>query len=238
MSIVNVIAAAQQGLAFQNLARRFHADEDRIAIAIAGLVPEILACLVHALDTRQAASDFLMRLSRDHYDSKYNDVTLLTDFTVRDEGIAFLAEITRVRDIDAQSLVRTASQSGLRTSDLERLLPFVAVLTISAIRLRCERPMRDLLAEATGNANWAARQAEPYGPLADHLSGQKAPGLVNGLFGSLRATFDLRRKAPEQEASGSEPSPMRGGIAEVMGNPDSTSPQQSDAGARSVLRPR
>ena len=192
MSVINIIAAGQQGLAFQNLARRFHTTEHQVAIAVSGLVPEIVASMVASLGNVAAAAAFLRHLSDDYNYSKYDDPSLQTDFGVRDLGISILTEITRFRDIPGHSLVRIGNDSGITTSDLERMLPFVTVLTLSAIRIRYEPPFRQLLGDVVANHNWAKRQPEPFGPLASHLvSNGQRPGV--GLLASLRAHFDIRR---------------------------------------------
>ncbi|MBI1383556.1 MAG: hypothetical protein GC150_01400 [Rhizobiales bacterium] len=206
MSLLGTISSAQHGMAFATLARRLGVREEGVAVATAVLLPELLECICAATATPKGTIAFLKRLSAESHSNHYESPSLMVDLRVRDLGMSILSELATARDFDQRVILEAATSSELRTSDVERMLPFITVLTVAAIALRADRPMRALLGDLVRNGEWARRQREPFGPLAAELARRSTASssqtFGEGIFASLRARLEPRRS---NEPGGPQP---------------------------------
>jgi len=192
MSLYGSIAAAQQGRAFENLGRRFCADEGAVAEFVRIVLTPLLAGLRGWVASREGMAAFLRQLSRDDFIELYKCSAGMSDFAARELGLGVLANLTSVHDFDPDVLSRAADASGVRTADVERMLPFIAVLLMAALRFRVEKPVRQVLSELEKNPSLGNAVKDPFAALADVVDNPGQKRDRRQPKGMLRAIFTMR----------------------------------------------
>lgn len=198
MGLFDVVAASQQGLAFDNLARRFRATPQQTSIVVEALVAALMLSIDEHLKDPLRAAALLERLDDASLAGTFEATTLPADAIVREQGLSLLADISQSRDIPARAIVDAAMRSGLSTSDVERLLPIVAVMTMSAIRHRATEQIRGLLGTIWKSPSRAAKASHPFSELAKIV---REPSAARQSGSSLIANLFARHQANDDPAT-------------------------------------
>lgn len=186
MSLFDVIAASQHGACFDNLARRVQLSEGETARAVGALLPVLIPAFEGWISDRAGMVEFLRALARDGYSEARTKASLFSDNGFRDRGIALLRRWHDAGRLDSVRLAEAAAKAGLEPDTAAQVLPWVAVLLMSALHLKALRPLGWLVSDLEG----AQSPASPFEVLADRLQGlepSKQRPTVRRMLGSLLA---------------------------------------------------
>lgn len=171
MSLYDVIASAQQGQCYANLARRFGVEEDQAADAVYHLIRAMLPGLGAWISTKDGLLELLASFSGDGYEQALLSADAMADRPLRDRGAALVTALKERVPLDPDCIRSAATESGLAAEMLSRLLPYAAVLMMAALRQKADQPMRAVLARLRGSNAYAATIRDPAGAMHRLLTG-------------------------------------------------------------------
>lgn len=171
-----------------------------MALAVSYFLPELMAGIRSWTSTREGLQEFLNCLSDAEFERHYHAPGLVSDVTARTLGLSILAKITGARDIDPNTVQRAAALTRISTSDLDRILPYLTVLLMGALKLRSEKPLRRVLSDIRGNQHYGNAVADPFDELATIVMHPEAPVQLSPARRLLGALFQRRiSRDPDEE---------------------------------------
>lgn len=133
MQIIEVLREAQDGMALANLAAAFEADADATATAVESVVPEIASRIERNTLSRGGLAELVRALGDPRHRRALSDPSVFVDPAVGADGAAILGHIFGTGDAVRAVALRMAQTSGLGGDVAERMLPYIAALTMSGI---------------------------------------------------------------------------------------------------------
>lgn len=186
MVLLDVIAAGHQGRCLQLLGSRFHLDEARTATATAYLIRALLPSFDAWISGPDGLLSFLRMMSVESDGRDLGNTAVFQDHVFRDRGFRILDELRAVEELDPNAIQEALDKSGIDVDTAARMMPYVAVLMMAAIRQRCERELRQLLAAKRGRS-YAGSVADPFAAAIEMLGAglveeRSGAGLLSQLF--------------------------------------------------------
>ncbi len=211
MQIIEILRAAQDGMAIENLAAAFEADAQATATAVESVVPEIANGIERNTLSRGGLAELVRALGDPRHRRALSDPSVFVDPAVGEDGAAILAHIFGTGDAVRGVAFRMARVSGLGQDVAERMLPYIAALAMSGLS-------KALLEALGSNAGRIPGMDDlPRGGLNDGATGS---GRRDGAFlprgGGRPGGFDLPR--PVQAPAQQDGPPYR--LPDVTGMPD------------------
>jgi hypothetical protein len=190
MSLYDVIAAGHRGQCFALIARRFMISEPQAALAVRYLLPAILPSFEAWASSRPGLAAFLDAMSRGDYEKALLSPAVLNNHFERERGLQLLDQFRLARELDDGELAQAVEHSGVTYRVLVQMLPFVTLFMMAGLRISCEKPFRDILAQRFG-----ARRGLPSNPFAElsELVAFEAKGPRQGTLAQVLAGLFSRR---------------------------------------------
>jgi hypothetical protein len=184
MCVYDVVAAAQQGACFRNLGRRLQLSEDETSRAVAAVLAPVSEGLIGWISRRDGMIEFLSALGADDLTEPRSNSAFFSDNRWRDRGIVLLRKWRDAGGLDSEAVAAGAASAGVKPDIVAQLLPWVAVLVMSAVQVKAQRPLGWIAGDMDGDNE----AGNPFLFLARHLSGDRLPQrrpAVRRMLGSL-----------------------------------------------------
>lgn len=133
MQMIEILRGAQDGMAIENLAAAFEADPQATGAAVEQVVPEIADRIERNTLSRGGLAELVRALGDPRHRRALTDPSVFVDPAVGEDGAGILGHIFGTRDAVRGVAMRMAERSGLGPDVAERMLPFIAALTMSGL---------------------------------------------------------------------------------------------------------
>ena len=189
MNMLDMIGSAQGGHAVDNLGQQFGLSDKQAAAAIQALLPALSSGLKRNTATPDGLAGLLGALNRGDHARYYDDQKMFSESPVRDDGNRILGHVMGSKQVSRAAVERASEQTGIGTSILKQMLPYIAALVMAALAKEGRNPLNDILGQILGGG---AKSGDPFGPLADVITGggtpksspQGSPSAID-IFGSM-----------------------------------------------------
>lgn len=199
MSVYGQIAACQGGQSFANLARRFGIREEQAAEIVGRVLPALLEGFRRTAASPQGAMALLRSLSEPGIAHHYDDPSVLNDVATLSLGQRVAALLLPADTLKPDMIDSVSRAGGVSHDMLRRMLPYVTVLTMGAIRKR----VLPELAQLAGEIKCQRAKGSPVDPclaLSEAAKGEPSVHKKGGMFGQLKSMF-ARRDPPKSGAA-------------------------------------
>ncbi len=173
MKLFHIIASAQGNRAFQNMAQAFGFSDELMALAVKYFIPPIAKAIEKRAQTPEGLLSVLEFLGSRRYDRFLDDPRIFGHAQVLKEGERVLDYLFGREERVKKIIERRAPALSIGASDLEKILPFIAVMVIGAIEIRTRRPLGVIWHRITKGITDDRALANPYIALAQHLKKQE-----------------------------------------------------------------
>jgi len=190
MNMLDMVGGAQGGHAVDNLAQQFGLSDQQAAAAIQALLPALSSGLKRNTATPEGLAGLLGALNRGDHARYYDDQNMFAERGARDDGNRILGHVLGSKEVSRAAVERASEQTGIGTSILKQMLPYIASLVMAALSKEGRNPLNDILGQMLGGGS---QSGDPFGPLADVIMGggqqktspqQGSPSAID-IFGSM-----------------------------------------------------
>jgi len=139
MNVLESILRAQDGASVQRLGTQFGLGADQTTSAVSALVPAIAAGLRRNIGNDGGLDALMAALSGGGHSRYLEDPTSIAQADVMTDGNAILGHILGSKDVSRQVAARAATQTGIDSGILERMLPVVAAMAMGGLSSQANR---------------------------------------------------------------------------------------------------
>lgn len=173
MKLFQIIASAQGGRAFTNMAQAFGFSDEIMAQAVRYFLPPITKAIEKRAQTPEGLLSVLEFLGARRYDRFLDDPRIFGHAHVRQEGERALSYLftseTRIKKL----ISNRVKVLPFDERELEQLFPVIAIMALGAIGVRTRRPLGVILHRLNKGMADDRSAANPYLALAQHLRKQE-----------------------------------------------------------------
>lgn len=152
MQITDIIASAQDGAAYDNLARAFGITPQQAEAVVVAVVPALGERIERNTLSRGGLADFVSALGNGHHRAYLENPALLGRAETRIEGNAILDHVLWGKDASRALADRAALSSGVSASIIRMMLPIIANLVMGALSKGLSGGLGDILGRMGGGA--------------------------------------------------------------------------------------
>lgn len=149
MAIIDVLRQAQGGQAFDNLARTFGITSEQAEAVVRAVVPKLSEGIERNTLSRGGLADLVAALGQGH-DAALDRPDILGNDAVRDDGNDILGHILGTKDRSRAVADRAALSSGVSSSLIRMMLPFIASMLMGALSKQFKGGIGDILGKMGG----------------------------------------------------------------------------------------
>ena len=150
MQFDEVLSDSPAGRAMIEAARRQGADPEQVREAIAAIVPALTRHIERNTLSRGGLADLVAAVGAPQHGDRLNNVNLLDDQNVANDGNAILGHIVGGKDASRAIAAQASRASGLSESLIKMLLPFIASMLMSALKRYLQGGFGDILKRLPG----------------------------------------------------------------------------------------
>lgn len=204
MRLFRSIAGAQGGRVFANLGAVFGINDELAAQIVRYFLPPITKSIARRMDNAQGLVYFLELIGTRRHDRYLADPGIFGHPQIEDEGRVILATLFPSTRHLQKIIGNRAKILPVEPHQLERMLPYIAILALGAIELKTRQPMKDILIRLLKGRADPVAVANPYKALATEIrrrrnelpgSDQDRRSGIAAVFGSLFARADAPQRA-------------------------------------------
>ena len=179
MRLFQIIASAQSGHIFNNMAKAFGFSDELMAQAVRYFLPPIAKAIEKRSQTPDGLVSVLEFLSARRYDRFLDDPRIFGHAHVSQEGERILNYLF-VREAKIQKIIdNRAKVLPIDAADLAKLFPMIAVIALGAVEVRTRRPLGVILHRLAKGTIDGRSIANPYLALAQHLKKEEREARVH-----------------------------------------------------------
>lgn len=149
MNLVDVLRQAQNGRAFDNLARTFGVTPAQAEAVVRAVLPQLSAGMERNTLSRGGLADLVNALGQGH-ESVLDQPAAIGDPSVRDDGNAILGHILGTKDRSRAIADKAALSSGVSASLIKLMLPFIASMLMGGLSKVVKGGLGDILGKMGG----------------------------------------------------------------------------------------
>ncbi len=173
MKLFQIISSAQGNRAFSNMGQAFGFGDELMAQTVRYFIPPIAKALEKRAQTPEGLLSVLEFLGSRRYDRFLDDPRIFGHSQVQKEGERVL-DYLFVREARIKKIIENRTKVlPIDAQQLEKILPFIAVMVIGAVEVRTRRPLGVILYRITKGVNDDRAIANPFMALAQHLKKQE-----------------------------------------------------------------
>jgi hypothetical protein len=169
MKLFRIVAGAQGGRAFANMAQAFGLSDEMSAQVVRYLIPPIAKSIQRRAQTAEGLLSVLEFMGSRRFDRFLDDPRVFGHPKVAEEGGRVIDYAIRDKGKVKRIIERRAKVLTIKEEQIEKLFPFVAVMAMGAIEARTRRPLGSILHRLNGGVTDARAVANPYLALAQML---------------------------------------------------------------------
>jgi hypothetical protein len=169
MKLFRIVAGAQGGRAFANMAQAFGLSDEMSAQIVRYLIPPIAKSIQKRAQTAEGLLSVLEFLGSRRFDRFLDDPRVFGHPKVLEEGERVIDYAIRSKAQVKKIIERRAQVLPIKEDQIEKLFPFVAVMAMGAIEARTRRPLGTILHRLNDGVSDARAIANPYLALAQML---------------------------------------------------------------------
>jgi hypothetical protein len=180
-----------------NIGRQFGLSEQQSAEAVRQLLPAFTAGLQRNTATPMGMAALLAALSGGSHARYYDDPAEMENSATRDAGNDILKHLFGNRDVSRAITQHAAAQTGIGSTILKAMLPYIASIIMGALFKRGQNPIGDILGEILGGGSARAGQG----------AGRQSPGSAgSGANDAFKELSDIFKDQIGEPSAGLEPS--------------------------------
>lgn len=169
MKLFRIVAGAQSGRAFANMGQVFGLSDEMAARVVRYFIPPIAKTIQRRAQTAEGLLSVLEFLGSRRYDRFLDDPRIFGHPTVAEEGERVLEFVFSGKSRTKAIIARRAQALTIPEDRLERMFPYIAVMTLGAIEVRTRRPLGTVLHRLNNGKSDARAVANPYLALSQEL---------------------------------------------------------------------
>ncbi len=203
MRLFRSISSAQNGRIFQHMGAAFGMNDELAAQVVRYFLPPLHKAIRKRMESPTGLVTLLELIGSQRHDRYLADPGIFRHPQIEAEGRALLTALIPNRAYIRKIIDNRAKVLPLTPEQLERMLPYVTILTFGALELKTRQPMKDILLKLLGGKADPVAAANPYKSLAQAIrerqaaKGQeeeKRTGLT-GVIGALFGRSDEKKAA-------------------------------------------
>lgn len=140
MNILDAIVNAQDGNAVRQLGTQVGLGQEQTTSALSALVPALAAGFQRNLQSQGGLESLLGALSSGRHEQYIDNPATLADDSAVAEGNGILGHVFGSKDASREVASQAASQTGIGTDVLKRLLPLAATMMMGAFAKQSTTP--------------------------------------------------------------------------------------------------
>jgi hypothetical protein len=192
MKLYSIIASAQGGQVFVNMASAFGLSEDLAAQVVRYFVTPIRKTIEKRTESYKGLLSVLNFLAARRCDRYLTDPRMFGHPKVEEEGKEILNYVFHNHDNIRKVIANRAKMIPVQPDQLEAMFPYVAVMAIGAMEYRTRRPLAGVALRLSGAPCDDGAIDNPYSELVCQLQQREAmaeTGKSSGFVGVLGSLF-------------------------------------------------
>ncbi len=173
MKLFHIISSAQGNRAFQNMGEAFGLSDELMGQTVRYFIPPIAKAIEKRAQTPEGLLSVLEFLGSRRYDRFLDDPRIFGHGQVLKEGERVLDYLFVRKERIKKIIENRTKVLPIEAATLEKIFPFIAVMTIGAIEIRTRRPLGVIWHRITKGATDDRALANPYLALAQYLKKQE-----------------------------------------------------------------
>jgi hypothetical protein len=141
MNILDAIINAQDGAAVRQIGSQLGLDQDQTAAALSALMPALAAGVQRNVQGEGGLGTLISALLSGRHGQYIDSPASLVGQSAVSEGNGILGHLLGSKDVSREVAARAATQTGLSTDVLEKLLPLAATLMMGAMAKQSGRTL-------------------------------------------------------------------------------------------------